>query len=190
MLCCKCHKNKVRYIAAQLCNGCYSTAKSLANLDKMIVRPCPGGCGKRVHNMAGLTVPGVTQGHGPKREWCCGCAKRIRPTAESKTLERGFCKHCNRPMMAGKRVKGFMPYKAKGLCSGCYNTYIYLSRRGINAGELNRAAKLQSGDVLEIRRLYAGGMRQPELAEMYNISHQNVSSIVTRASWKHLVDFV
>lgn len=171
-----------------LCRWHYQRQLSLSRLDSLEVRPCAGECGKRVHNLKYIVVPGIAQGHGVGQALCYGCSMKIKlpPRAERVVKNRGLCTKCKHPMQSGKPDEGFKKHKAKGLCTGCYNTHNYKVRRGINAGELNRAAKLQTGDVMEIRRLYKSGTRQPELAEMFGVSHQNIHSIVTRKSWRHL----
>ena len=190
MLCSKCTKAPAVKGRRGMCRSCYATDISLRRLDSMEIYLCAGECGKRIHNRQKVVVPGVPQGRGPGMKWCNACVDRFNPepSAERIVKNRGLCKACKRPMLTGnKDTEGFVRHKAKCLCTGCYNTHNYLVRRGINLGELNRAAKLQEGDVIEIRRLYADGMRQPELAEMYSVSHQNIHSIVTRKSWRHIV---
>jgi hypothetical protein len=192
VLCTTCNKKPIRYIAAQQCAGCYRRAWSEAHLDRMQVRPCPGACGKRVHNMPKMVVPGIVQGHGPGMEWCYTCYRTFKPPprVERVVKNRGLCAgSCKRPMMTGLKVdEGFVKHHAHGMCNACYMRGRPRIRRGINMGELNRAAKLQTGDVLEIRRLYKAGKRQPELAEMFGVSHQNIHSIVARKSWRHLYE--
>ncbi len=189
MLCVRCENRPIRYKGNSLCYGCDRREKSLAHLDDMVVNLCAGGCGKRVHNMPMIVVPGIVQGHGPGREWCSACVLTVKPEprAERIVKNRGLCPQCKRPMMRGKPEEGFVRHKAKGLCTTCYEKHSGYVRRGINQGELNRAAKLQTGDVLEIRRLYATEpISQLELAEMYGVSHRNIHAIVRRKSWRHL----
>jgi len=53
-------------------------------------------------------------------------------------------------------------------------------------GEGNGHTKLTEDDVHEIRRLYAGGWLQHEIAEDYGISQSTVSKICTYKNWKHI----
>lgn len=54
-------------------------------------------------------------------------------------------------------------------------------------GERNGNAKLTADDVIEIRRLYATGDHlYREIAEKFNVSHQQISLIINRKLWKHL----
>jgi hypothetical protein len=50
----------------------------------------------------------------------------------------------------------------------------------------NRHIRLTADDVREIRRLYATGTRQPDLAAMFSVTRENISHIVTRRSWRHV----
>lgn len=184
--------NTVYNKTTNLCRNHYARRKARERLNELKVRPCAGECGKRIHNIKYLVVPGIAQGHGVGQALCSGCSLKIKlpPRVDRVVKNRGLCSACKHPMQSGKPDEGFKKHKAKGLCIGCYTRHNYKVRRGINAGELNRAAKLQEGDVLEIRRLYKTGTRQPELAEMYGVSHQNIHSIVTRKSWRHLYESV
>lgn len=57
--------------------------------------------------------------------------------------------------------------------------------RGEDAG----LAKLTECEVLEIRRLHAiGAVNQRDLAIMFRVSKSNIGAIVTRKTWKHLID--
>ena len=53
-------------------------------------------------------------------------------------------------------------------------------------GGRSNLAKLTDADVLEIRRRYAEGALQRELAAAYGIRQTNVSQIVRRQTWTHL----
>lgn len=54
-------------------------------------------------------------------------------------------------------------------------------------GERSGNAKLTADTVLEIRRLYAnGGKSQQVIADMFNISRENVGLIVRNKRWAHL----
>lgn len=56
----------------------------------------------------------------------------------------------------------------------------------INRGERNGHARLTESDVLEIRRLFAKGMRQTDIAVRFGVRISNVNSIVWGRSWRHL----
>lgn len=56
-------------------------------------------------------------------------------------------------------------------------------------GEGHYAAKLAEADVRQIRARYAaGGVLQRQLAAEYGVSSAQVSSIITRRTWRHLPD--
>jgi group I intron endonuclease len=58
--------------------------------------------------------------------------------------------------------------------------------QGVSAGVRNASARLSEADVLEIRRLKAGGSTLSELSAMYGVGKSNVSHIVTRRNWRHI----
>lgn len=53
-------------------------------------------------------------------------------------------------------------------------------------GERHPNAKLKEQDILEIRQLVREGLRQVDVAKMFNISPANVNHIVNRISWTHI----
>ncbi len=53
-------------------------------------------------------------------------------------------------------------------------------------GEAVPTARLNEGTVAEIRRRYAVGERQAELAAEYGVRQTNISAIVNRRTWKHV----
>lgn len=53
-------------------------------------------------------------------------------------------------------------------------------------GERNALCKLIARDVLEIRAMYAAGVRQKKIAQVYGISQGEVSRITRRVRWEHL----
>jgi hypothetical protein len=60
-------------------------------------------------------------------------------------------------------------------------------RRGRQAkGERKHTAKLIASQVLEIRKLWDGGIQQKEIAKRFGVSPENISAIVNNRSWKHL----
>jgi len=46
--------------------------------------------------------------------------------------------------------------------------------------------KLKADDVLEIRRRYASGEKQKDIAKDFGVDQVNISHIVLRKSWKHI----
>lgn len=60
------------------------------------------------------------------------------------------------------------------------------SRGKVMFGENNPAAKLSETDVREIRRLEALGVKRKTLAAKWSISYSQISSILTRQTWKHI----
>lgn len=62
-----------------------------------------------------------------------------------------------------------------------------VSRQRQSRGRSHGLSKLTEDDVRAIRNLYAGGMYQRVVAEQFGISQSNVSIIVRRIAWPHLV---
>lgn len=54
-------------------------------------------------------------------------------------------------------------------------------------GEKHGGAKLTDAQVMQIKRRYANGELQKTLAVEFNVDFRNISSIVTGASWKHVI---
>ena len=56
-------------------------------------------------------------------------------------------------------------------------------------GEKIESSKLTESEVASIRRMYAsGGFSQTEIALRYGVTQANVSEIVRRKTWNHLVE--
>jgi len=53
-------------------------------------------------------------------------------------------------------------------------------------GQAHPHAKLTDDEVLEIRKLFASGMTQIEIARKFNVAKKTVRMIVRRATWKHV----
>ncbi len=53
-------------------------------------------------------------------------------------------------------------------------------------GEKNNSAELTESDIHEIRRLYAGGWLQCEIAEEYGVHQSGISRICSGKQWKHI----
>lgn len=51
-------------------------------------------------------------------------------------------------------------------------------------GERNANTALRQEEAEEIRKMYAEGMKQREIAEMYGMTQQAISSIVNGINWK------
>ncbi len=54
-------------------------------------------------------------------------------------------------------------------------------------GSDHKSAKLTEDDIIEIRRLVAVGTPQMEVVKKFSIAQSNVSLIVSRKTWKHVV---
>lgn len=58
-------------------------------------------------------------------------------------------------------------------------------RRNQN-GSKNNLAKLTENDVIEILRLIKKGLKNPEIAALYNVKENTISGIRTGKQWKHI----
>ena len=58
--------------------------------------------------------------------------------------------------------------------------------RKAKSGEEHNAVKLKETDVKEIRNLYRNGYTQKNIAEIYNVTQANISTIVLNKTWKNL----
>lgn len=67
----------------------------------------------------------------------------------------------------------------KGRMKGCEEI-------GDQSGAMNRNAKLNEQQVLEIRARLKDGVNSHELAAMYGVSYRNIRAIAVRRSWAHL----
>lgn len=64
---------------------------------------------------------------------------------------------------------------------------IVKGRKRVGIGEQSTNPKLTEEKVLEIRRLYKEeNMTLYKIAEIFNVSFQNISWIINRKSWKHI----
>lgn len=59
-------------------------------------------------------------------------------------------------------------------------------RHGVHRGEMNKTSKLTTAAVIEIRRRYAVGQRQVDLAQAFGVTQAAISSIVRRKTWAHV----
>lgn len=53
-------------------------------------------------------------------------------------------------------------------------------------GMRNSKAKLRDADIPIIRRLYAEGLKQHDIAAMFGVSSGMISHITVGRSWKHI----
>ena len=53
-------------------------------------------------------------------------------------------------------------------------------------GSKNNLSKLTENDVIEILRLIKQGLRNPEIAVLYNVKENTISGIRTGKQWKHI----
>lgn len=53
-------------------------------------------------------------------------------------------------------------------------------------GQDHGSAKLTEKQVIKVRRLYASGLRQVDVAKLFNIGQSHVSKLIRGESWKHL----
>lgn len=53
-------------------------------------------------------------------------------------------------------------------------------------GERHPGVKLTENDVREIDRLYASGLPQHKIADMFGVTQSNISVVLLRKSWSHL----
>jgi len=60
----------------------------------------------------------------------------------------------------------------------------YLKIDRLKKGEYSGKAKLNKNQVIEIRNLYSNGTKAKVISEKFNISTENVCSIVSFKSWK------
>jgi hypothetical protein len=63
--------------------------------------------------------------------------------------------------------------------------YRHAKRTGLlsHHGSANGRAKVSEADVLEVRRLYALGARQVDLAEMFGVDQTSISRMVLGKGW-------
>lgn len=78
---------------------------------------------------------------------------------------------------------------------GCVNpAHLFLGTKGDNNRDMmskgrirhGRKAKLIPAQIQQIRKKYAAGCRQKDLAREFGVSPQNICMIVANATWKHL----
>lgn len=89
------------------------------------------------------------------------------------------------------------------VCHTCHNNicvnpkHLHFGTAAENISEMvgaNRQAKgtglpqhkLTESEVLEIRRLFASGKNCAEIAKLFNVTWENIKSIIVRHTWKHI----
>ena len=60
------------------------------------------------------------------------------------------------------------------------------TRTGVRAGEFSATSKLTNAEVFEIRKMYAKGIFQKEIAKIYRITQSAVSRAVSGKRWGHI----
>lgn len=92
MLCKECDRPVVaKAPGSGLCRLHYDRYLAGKRLDELSIVECAGGCGKRVHNIAGLVLPGIVQGSGPGYLKCRNCAypKPLKGRADFRGTKNG-----------------------------------------------------------------------------------------------------
>jgi transposase len=165
-----------------LCHYCYAQTQ----IDRLEVRPCMGGCGKRVHNIPYLVLEGITVGRGPGLRWCHSCARA--GLVEPRPLKTGHCKACEKPMVyTKKRIEGYVRHQAHGLCVSCLTAQRWASRpkHYPNRGKYHR--KLDEHQVSEIKHLLnTMNLTNTELARQYGVSEHAIWKIRRGKTWKYV----
>lgn len=67
-------------------------------------------------------------------------------------------------------------------CQHAIDEGLYEQARGESSG----SAKVTESDVIEMRRLWASGMLQKDIAARFGIGRKAVTKIVNRQRWKHV----
>lgn len=182
MLCIKCEQKPIRYKQAKMCYGCWQRTRSQANLDNLKVYPCRGECGRRIHNMPGIVIPGIPQGHGAGRAWCYGCSENR--VMEPKDVDKGPCVRCNQPMRSGKKTPGFVEHHAKGYCVSCYKYVI--SDRPIPPYRGPKPQVLTVEKVAQIKKRLLEKQTQKDIALAFGVSRSIVYHINAGNSWGYV----
>jgi len=74
-----------------------------------------------------------------------------------------------------------------GTCQDNCNDMIKKGRKKISKGESNGMSDLKEKEVLEIRKIHKeNNFTNKYIANKYNVSQSNISSIINRKSWKHI----
>lgn len=183
MNCSKCGEKPIKVKKEALCSNCYNIKHYGGTLDDLKVSPCLGDCGRRVHNLRYVVVPGVVQGHGPGRAWCDGCRRKYRPKS-TENPHKGPCAACEQPMMVGDLEPGTVQFWASGMCQLCY--YRHGKPKSGRNGEMNGQAKLTEQAVRDIRVRYARKEETRAIAKLYGVHPYTVRKVANRKTWKHV----
>lgn len=186
MLCVKCEEKPIRYQHAKMCYGCWQGTNSLDNLDSLKVYPCEGGCGRRIHNLPKIIIPGIPQGHGAGRAWCHGCAEKRAPDLgeQRRRKDKGPCRRCERPMRAGKKTPGFVRHHGKGLCASCYNYSIYGHSAKPHKGTGHRV--LDVDKVAQIKKRLLAGETQKGVGLAFGVHKSTIYHINAGHAWGYV----
>lgn len=169
-----------------MCYGCRHSTHSLDNLDSLKVYPCEGGCGRRIHNLPKIIVPGIPQGHGAGRAWCYTCSeKRIPDPGElRRRKDKGPCLRCKRPMRSGKKEQGFVEHHGKGYCVSCYKYTISDSPIPPYTGP--KPQVLDVDKVAQIKKRLSQGEPQKDIALAFGVSRSIVYHINAGHAWGYV----
>jgi len=69
---------------------------------------------------------------------------------------------------------------------GDHQHIAYATGSRYSKGDFHSQAKLNSKDVLEIRRLAVQGISLPKIAEKYPVSYRHIHNIVNHKVWTHI----
>lgn len=58
----------------------------------------------------------------------------------------------------------------------------------VNQGQRHGMAKLSDTEAVEIRSLYAQGLRQADIARMFSLSPSSISMLLSGKTWRHLTN--
>lgn len=73
-----------------------------------------------------------------------------------------------------------------GTCKDNMQDKVNKGRQRDQNGSKHNLAVLSESDIDRIKRLRKGGFKLKDIAEMYNVTFQHISAILTGKKWKHL----
>jgi hypothetical protein len=104
------------------------------------------------------------------------------------------CHHCDNPpcfnpahLFVGTHEDNMLDMHNKGRAASGDRAPFRVHPESAPKGERVHTAKLQEHQVLEIRRLYAQGMKRAPLAALFGVTYQNIHQIVRGNYWKYLL---
>jgi hypothetical protein len=170
------------YHFSGLCRSCYAQSQ----IDRLEVRPCEGGCGKRLHNIPYLVLEGIPMGRGPGYRWCYTCMKN--GLLEPRKMKTGHCADCEKPMVFSKKhVEGYVRHAALGLCTKCHRISRRVSVNGLYPNKGKHLRKLNEKQVAEIMYLInVKKMTNRELGRQFMVDEDTIGKIRRGKSWKHV----